>query len=265
MSRANPASTPKPSTAANTRTSIFSKPPAAASLSTITTTTAGSTFFSSTAGASKVSPPDRNHEPSLQKQSRRHFHGRHRQSRPAPFRMGASRVRGRLRQRRLRRSLRHLLRKKRSLPQQRQRHLHGRQRKIRRRRKRQALEHRLRFRGLRSRRPPRSFRRQLHRSRPEDRAGSRIRTLPLQRHHGRVRSAGTQRRQKYSLSQQRRRHLHGRERKIRHPQSQRHLRPRRAHRRSGQRRLAGHLRRQRFDGQRAVSKQKERNVYRRRP
>ena len=109
----------------------------------------------------------------------------------APFRLGARRLRRRLRQRRLRRSLRHLLRQKRSLSQQRQRHLHRRQRKGGRRRKRQALEHRLRFRGLRSRRPPRSLRRQLHRPGPEDRAGSRIRPLPLQRRHGRLRSART--------------------------------------------------------------------------
>src|SRR5216684_235975 len=51
---------PKPSTAASTRTSIFSKPQAAASLSTTTTTTAGWTYFLSTAGVSKVSPLDRN-------------------------------------------------------------------------------------------------------------------------------------------------------------------------------------------------------------
>ena len=43
-----------------------------------------------------------------------------------PFRLGTGLLRGRLRQRRLRRPLRHLLGEERPLPQQRRRHVHGR-------------------------------------------------------------------------------------------------------------------------------------------
>jgi len=140
----------KPSSAANTKTDIFSKPPAAASLFTITTMTAGWIFSLSTAGASKVFLLARTYIAPFQKQSRRHFHRRHCQSWPASFRLGTGRLRRRLRQRRFRRSFCHLLRQKCSLPQQRQRHLHRRHRKSGRRRHRQALEHRLLLRRLRS-------------------------------------------------------------------------------------------------------------------
>ena len=65
--------------------------------------------------------------PPLQKQPRRHLHRRHQGLRPrAQDRLGAGLLRRRLQQRRQRRSLRHLLRPERPLPQQRQRHLHRR-------------------------------------------------------------------------------------------------------------------------------------------
>src|SRR2546425_3114690 len=56
-------------------------------------------------------------------------------------------MRRRLRQRRLGRSLRHVLRQKRPLPQQRRRHLHQRQRESQSCRQRKSLGHRVRFRS----------------------------------------------------------------------------------------------------------------------
>ena len=53
-----------------------------------------------------------------------------------------------------------------------------------------ALELRLRISGLRPRRPPGSVRRQLHRSRSENRAAAGVGALHLQGNHGGVRAAG---------------------------------------------------------------------------
>ena len=62
----------------------------------------------------------------LPQQPRRHVHRRHGEGGPHPFRLGTGLLRRRLRQRRLRRPLRHLLGEERPLPQQRRRHVHGR-------------------------------------------------------------------------------------------------------------------------------------------
>ena len=66
------------------------------------------------------------YQSALQEQSRRHLHRRHREGRPAAHRLGIRGGGRRLQQRRLRRSVRHLLGPKRSLPQQRRRHVHRR-------------------------------------------------------------------------------------------------------------------------------------------
>ena len=71
---------------------------------------------------------------SVSQQPRRHVHRRHAEGRPDPFRLGPGLLRRRLRQRRLRRSVRHLLGPQRALPQQRRRHVHRRLREGRRRR-----------------------------------------------------------------------------------------------------------------------------------
>ena len=94
-----------------------------------------------------------------------------------------------------------------------------------------ALEHRLRFPGLRPRWPPGSVRRQLHRFRSEDCPAAGIGTLPIQGLDGGLRAARARRRQEYSVSQQRRRHIHRCLRKSRHPENGRDLRARRAGRR----------------------------------
>ena len=97
----------------------------------------------------------------LSQQPRRHVHRRHREGRADPLRLGTGLLRRRLRQRRLRRSLRHLLGPQRPLSQQRRRHVHRRVREGRRRGDGQRLGRRLLLPRLRPRRPPRSVRRQL--------------------------------------------------------------------------------------------------------
>ena len=62
----------------------------------------------------------------VQEQSRRHVHRRDREGGPDAHRLGVGGHRRRLRQRRLRRSVHHLLRPERALSQQRQRHVHRR-------------------------------------------------------------------------------------------------------------------------------------------
>ena len=64
----------------------------------------------------------------VQEQSRRHVHRRHREGGLDAIRLGVGCDRRRLRQRRLRRSLHHLLRPERPVSQQRRRHVHRRHR-----------------------------------------------------------------------------------------------------------------------------------------
>ena len=104
-----------------------SKSSAAASRSSTTTTTAGSTVRAERHPAGRRA--SRRHQSPVQEQSRRHVHRRHREGGPDADRLGLGRDRRRLRQRRVRRPLRHLLRPQRPVPQQRRRHVHRRHRK----------------------------------------------------------------------------------------------------------------------------------------
>ena len=100
----------------------------------------------------------------VQEQPRRHVHRRHREGRPDAHRLGVGGHRRRLRQRRLRRPVHHLLGPQRALSQQRRRHVHRRHRKGRPAADGRALWVRLHLGRLRPRRPPRSVRRQLSRT-----------------------------------------------------------------------------------------------------
>ena len=79
--------TRRSSTAASIRRTTSSRRSAAASLSSITTTTAGS-IFSSSSGTRLEGAPRERHQPAVQEQSRRHIHGRHRQGRTDADRLG---------------------------------------------------------------------------------------------------------------------------------------------------------------------------------
>ena len=68
-------------------------------------------------------------QPALSQQARRHVRGHHRPRRPAPYGLGVGRLCRRLRQRRLARSVRDLLRTERALSQSRRRPLRGRDRR----------------------------------------------------------------------------------------------------------------------------------------
>ena len=104
-------------------------------------------------------------------------------------RLGTGRVRRRLRQRRPRRSLRHVLGAEPALSQHRRRHV--RRRDARRGIDRAAaLGHRVRVSRLRPRRAARSVRRQLHRSRSRDDAAALVRPVPIQGTRRRVRPSG---------------------------------------------------------------------------
>ena len=126
----------------------------------------------------------------VQEQSRRHVHRCDGEGRADADRVGIGRHRRRLRQRRLRRPLHHLLRPQRALSQQRRRHVHRRDRESRPAPGRRALRLRLHLGGLRSRRPPRSVRRQLpqHHAREAAQAGREPR-LPLEGRARELRSA----------------------------------------------------------------------------
>ena len=81
------------------------------------------------AGAERHAPRGsaaRREQSPVQEQPRRHVHGRDRESRPHPIRLGIGGHRRRLRQRRLRRPVHHLLRPPRALSQQRRWHVHRR-------------------------------------------------------------------------------------------------------------------------------------------
>ena len=71
----------------------------------------------------------RDDQPPVQEQPRRHVHRRHREGRPDADGWASGGDRRRLRQRRLRRPVRHLLRPERPVPQQRRRHVHRRHRR----------------------------------------------------------------------------------------------------------------------------------------
>ena len=64
------------------------------------------------------------HQSPLQEQSRRHVHGCHGEGGPDPHRLGIGGDRRRLRQRRFRGSVHHLLRAQRAVSEQRRRHVH---------------------------------------------------------------------------------------------------------------------------------------------
>ena len=136
-------------------------------------------------------------------------------------RLGTRCHRRRLRQRRRRGSVRHLLRAESPVSQQRRRQLHRGHRRRRSEERARALGHGRRLHRLRSRRPSRPFRRQLHRSRSRHGADARLRAVPLQRRPGRLRTTGSARREERALSQQGRRHLRRRVRTHGHPQGQR--------------------------------------------
>ena len=128
-----------------------------------------------------------------------------------------------------------------------------------------ALGHRLRLPRLRPRRPPRSLRRQLHRSRSRDRADARVRACAATRvcrwRAGRPACTGGKNVLYHNrgdgtfedVSEQ-----------VGHHARQRHLRPRRQHARLRQRRLGRRLRRQRFESERALPQQPRRHVHRHR-
>ncbi|PYQ72256.1 MAG: hypothetical protein DMG04_18225 [Acidobacteria bacterium] len=111
---------------------------------------------------------------------------------------------------------------------------------------------------------PRPLRRQLHRSRPRHRADAGVGSLPLQRDQGRLRSAGTHRRQERAVSQSRQRRVRGRLGARGHHARERHVRPRREHARLRQRRLDRSVRRERLQSERALPQQPRRHVHRRR-
>src|SRR5216684_4158013 len=93
------------------------------------------------------------------------FHRRHRKIRTRAHRLADRRVRRRLRQRRLGRSLLLFLGPQHSVSQQRQRHLHGCNEESRRVRRKSSLGRGLHVSRLRPRRPSRPFRLQLHSTR----------------------------------------------------------------------------------------------------
>ena len=179
-------------------------------------------------------------------------------------RLGTGRVRRRLRQRRPRRPVRHLLGPEPALPQPGRRHLRGRHAPRRRRQRPHALELGLRLSRLRPRRSARPLRRQLHRPRSLRHAAPLLGPVPVQGPRGRVRPAGTARRQEPALSQSRRRHVRRRVGDVGHHARERHLRPRRRHARLRRRWLDRHLRRQRLEPERALPQQQERHLHRHR-
>ena len=149
---------------------------------------------------------------SLQEQPRRHLHRCHGEGGPDAIGLGIGGHRRRLRQRRLRRSLHHLLRSERPLPQQRRRHVHRRDREGGPAAGRCALRLGLHMGRLRSRRPSRSLRRDVpeHDAR-EAAEARREHRLPLEGRAGELRSSRAAARIRPALSQQRRRHVHRRQ------------------------------------------------------
>ena len=88
--------------------------------------------------------------------------------------------------------------------------------------------------------------------------------VPLQGRAGRVRTAGSSRRQESPVSQHGRRHVRGRLRCGRHHAGQRDIRPGRQHARLRRRRVGGCVRRERFEPERALPEQSRRHLHRHR-
>ena len=125
---------------------------------------------------------------------------------------------------------------------------------------REAEQHRLRLCGLRQGRASGPVRGELSRVRPEDRAAARIRSVQVQGTDGGLRSAGIAGREEHPVPQQRRRHVHRRVGKGGDSENAGHVRAGRGGFRFRQRRVAGHLRGQRFDLVGAVQEQSRRHV-----
>ena len=127
------------------------------------------------------------------------------------------------------------------------------------------MGHELRVRRLRSRRAPRSLRRQLRRVRRQDDSRARDdRQLPLHGDRRLLRAEAADRRPRRPLPQQRRRHVLRRHRSRRREGS-RLLRLRRRLHRSQRRRVAGYLRGERLGAEPAVPQSRQWHVRRGRP
>ena len=221
-------------------------------------------------------PGPQAHELPVPQQPRRHLHRRHPEGRPHALRLGPGLLRGRLRQRRLRRPLRQLLGQERALPQQRRRHVHGRLRAGGSRGTPGPLGGRVLLSRLRPGRPSGPVRGELRELRSGPGATARrLGLLPLQRDPGALRSAGLRRRHEHPVPQPRGRHLRRRLGGVGHRPSPRArldgVRGRQlaAHRllrdgsgggRFRQRRLARHLRRLRHRREPALPQQPRRHL-----
>ena len=183
---------------------------------------------------------------------RRHVRGRHREGGRRRPGLGTGRLRRRLRQRRPRRSVRHLLRRSGALSQQRRRHLQPMSRvKADCRSSSPRWNTGARIPRLRSRRPPRSVRVGVRRVRRRDALpAGKPRRLLLERARRDVRPARSGRLAQHALSRQRRRHVQRRVREGRPPERTSCLRLHAARPRLRQRRLARCLRRQRLQPRR---------------
>ncbi len=130
--------------------------------------------------ARRVSQGPGTDEPPLSEPRERHVRRRDGARGPGGQWVGTGCVRRRLRQRRPRRSVRHLLGPEPALPQPGQRHVRGRHAPRRGRQRPQALELGVRLSRLRPRRTPRPLRRQLHRPRSLRDAAAILGPVPLQ-------------------------------------------------------------------------------------
>ena len=201
------------------------------------------------------------HQSPLQEQPRRHLHRRHGEGGTDAAGLGVRGHGRRLRQRRLRGPLSHLLRPQRAVPQQRRRHLHRRDREGRPRRGTRALRLRLHVVGLRPRRAPRPLRRLLPRHHPGEAAPARREPgLPLEGRARELRAAWPAHGVRAPLPQQRRRHVHGREQGLRGRRRLGLLSHDRGRRRLRQRRLARHLRRLRLHAELALPQPARRHL-----
>src|SRR6266850_2032040 len=192
---------------------------------------------------------------SLPEQARRHVRGRHDESRACRERLGTGRLRRRLRQRRLRRSVRQLLGTEPLVSQPGERYVRRRHAQRGTHADAYAVGNRLRVPRLRPRRPARSVRRQLHRPGSRHRADARVGPVPLQRHQGRVRPAGGDGREERAVPQPRKRHVPGCVGARGHDAGEGHVRTRREHDRLRQRWLGRFVRGERLEPQRVVPQQ----------
>ena len=151
--------------------------------------------------ARRISGRNGAHQSSVSQPARRNFCRRDRQGGADRERLGPGRLRGRLRQRWMGRPLRHLLRKEPALSQS-EWSLHRSGRAVRRCRDRKSLGDGMRFRRLRSRRPPRLDGGELCGLRSVHRpCAGRESVVRVEGGAGDVRPARPARRQKYSLPQ----------------------------------------------------------------